>query len=60
MKCAAALAYDSKNSNSKMILPDPDCISVIEKEIDMMEATLPSIEKLSFCREGIYSYHIVI
>jgi len=44
MKCAAALAYDSKNKNSKKILPDPDCISVIEKEIDLMEETLPPLK----------------
>jgi cob(I)alamin adenosyltransferase len=43
MKCAAALAYDSINDNSKKILPDSDCISVIEKEIDLMEATLPPL-----------------
>jgi cob(I)alamin adenosyltransferase len=41
MRCAAALAYDSKNSVSRMILPDNDCISVLEKEIDLMEETLP-------------------
>ena len=34
MRCAAALAYDSENSKSKMLLPDTDCISVLEKEID--------------------------
>src|SRR5450759_444166 len=44
MKCAAALAYDSTNRDSKKILPDPDCISVLEKEIDMMEATLPALK----------------
>ena len=44
MKCAAALAYDSKKANSKKILPDPDCISVIEKEIDLMEETLPPLK----------------
>ena len=43
MKCAAALAYDSQNSDSRRILPDIDCISVIEKEIDMMEETLPKL-----------------
>ena len=43
MKCAAALAYDSKNSVSRMILPDKDCISVLEKEIDLMEETLPAL-----------------
>ena len=44
MKCAAALAYDSNNNNSKKILPDPDCISTIEKEIDLMERTLPPLK----------------
>ena len=44
MKCAAAIAHDSKNSNSKKILPDPDCLPVIEKEIDMMEETLPVLK----------------
>jgi cob(I)alamin adenosyltransferase len=44
MKCAAALAYDRENSNSKKILPDTDCISIIEKEIDRMEDTLPPLK----------------
>jgi cob(I)alamin adenosyltransferase len=44
MKCAAALAYDAKISNSKKILPDPECISVIEKEIDTIEGTLPALK----------------
>jgi cob(I)alamin adenosyltransferase len=44
MKCAAALAYDRENSNSKKILPDADCISIIEKEIDRMEDTLPPLK----------------
>jgi cob(I)alamin adenosyltransferase len=44
MNCAAALAYDNINDNSKKILPDPDCISVIEKEIDLIEATLPPLK----------------
>ncbi len=43
MKCAAALAYDSKNPGSKMILPDSDCVAVLEKEIDIMEETLPPL-----------------
>jgi cob(I)alamin adenosyltransferase len=43
MNCAATLAYDNKKANSKMILPDPDCISVIEKEIDLMEEVLPPL-----------------
>jgi len=43
MKCAAALAYDTTNAKSKKVLPDTDCISVIEKEIDLMEETLPPL-----------------
>ncbi|MEI6048506.1 MAG: cob(I)yrinic acid a,c-diamide adenosyltransferase [Bacteroidota bacterium] len=43
MLCAAALAYDCENINSKKLLPDTDCISVIEKEIDSMEETLPAL-----------------
>ncbi len=37
MRCAAALAYDCENINSKKILPDSDCISILEREIDLME-----------------------
>jgi cob(I)alamin adenosyltransferase len=44
MSCAAALAYDRENRNSKKILPDEDCLSVIEKEIDLMEETLPKLK----------------
>ena len=44
MKCAAALAYDLENADSKKILPDSDCISAIEKEIDRMEETLPPLK----------------
>jgi cob(I)alamin adenosyltransferase len=40
MRCAAALAYDSTNSKSKKVLPDPECITVLEKEIDSMEESL--------------------
>ena len=43
MKCASTLAFDDKNANSKKTLPDPECISVIENEIDIMEETLPSL-----------------
>jgi cob(I)alamin adenosyltransferase len=40
MTCIAALEY----INSRILLPDPDCISVIEKEIDVMEESLPSLK----------------
>jgi cob(I)alamin adenosyltransferase len=43
MKCAAALAFDDNNANCEKILPDPECISVIENEIDIMEETLPTL-----------------
>jgi cob(I)alamin adenosyltransferase len=43
MRCASALAWDSKNSDSRMILPDTDCLSVLEKEIDLMEESLPKL-----------------
>ena len=44
MKCATALAYDDKNIKSRMILPDSDCISIVEAEIDKMEETLPALK----------------
>jgi len=44
MRCAAALAHDSQNSNSRMILPENDCISILEKEIDTMEAEIPVLK----------------
>ena len=43
MRCAAALAYDSKNSSSRMVLPDNDCLLIVEHEIDNMEETLPPL-----------------
>jgi cob(I)alamin adenosyltransferase len=44
MRCAAGLARDDKNINSRIILPEADSLSVLEKEIDKMEATLPPIK----------------
>jgi cob(I)alamin adenosyltransferase len=43
MICAAALAYDRENSNSRKYLPAADCISIIEEEIDKMEESLPPL-----------------
>jgi cob(I)alamin adenosyltransferase len=43
MICAAALAFDCENINSKQFLPDADCVTVIEKEIDRMEEVLPPL-----------------
>lgn len=45
MRCAAALASDKENKNSKEILPDPDCISILEKEIDIIEDSLSPLKK---------------
>jgi cob(I)alamin adenosyltransferase len=44
MMCAAGLAYDSQNSLSRKILPQPDCLSLLEKEIDKMEEALPPLK----------------
>jgi len=44
MICAAALAHDCENINSRNLFPDSDCVSLIEKEIDIMEETLPSLK----------------
>jgi cob(I)alamin adenosyltransferase len=43
MRCAAALAYDNKNPASRLILPEGDCLKVLEKEIDLMEDSLPKL-----------------
>jgi len=43
MRCAAALAHDSQNSSSKKVLPETDCIEKIEREIDLMEESLPKL-----------------
>src|SRR5512140_3106007 len=34
MRSAAALAADSQSSSGRILLPVPDCLSVLEKEID--------------------------
>ena len=44
MTCAAALAYDKENTQSRKLLPDADCISVLEKEIDHMEESLAPLK----------------
>jgi len=43
MRCAAALAYDNTNSDSRKILPASDSVSVIEAEIDRMDEDLPQL-----------------
>jgi cob(I)alamin adenosyltransferase len=46
MRCAAALACGSAGNRLKKFLPDLDSVSVLEKEIDKIEASLPSLDKL--------------
>jgi cob(I)alamin adenosyltransferase len=45
MRCTAVLAYDRENSDRIKILPDTGSVSIIEKEIDKMEDSLPSLNK---------------
>jgi cob(I)alamin adenosyltransferase len=40
MASAAALAFDNDNPVGKMVLPDPDCVEIIEAEIDKMDNLL--------------------
>jgi cob(I)alamin adenosyltransferase len=44
MRCAAGLAWDCNNPNSKMVLPEDDCFLIVEKEIDSMEEKLPPLK----------------
>ena len=44
MRSAAALAHDDKNPLCNEILPEPECLAVIEKKIDEMDATLPPLK----------------
>ena len=44
MLCANNLASDYENSKAKIILPEQDCLSVLENEIDKMEETLPPLQ----------------
>ena len=44
MACTAALSFDKDCSKGSILLPEPECISVLEREIDMMEETLPPLK----------------
>jgi cob(I)alamin adenosyltransferase len=44
MLCSAALAEDPSTSAPHNILPEPDCISMLEKEIDIMEKKLKPLD----------------
>ncbi|MCU0362324.1 MAG: cob(I)yrinic acid a,c-diamide adenosyltransferase [Bacteroidales bacterium] len=43
MRCAALLAHDSSNPGSRACEVDAACLSVLEKEIDAMEESLPPL-----------------
>jgi cob(I)alamin adenosyltransferase len=45
MNCAAIIARGNGNEDSGILLPDDDCIEVIEKEIDSIQGTLPEMNK---------------
>jgi cob(I)alamin adenosyltransferase len=40
MASAAALAFDNENPKGNQPLPDSDCVTLLEKEIDRMETSL--------------------
>ena len=44
MRCAVALAFDKENSKSRLVLPDEECVKVVEKEIDRLEDFLPPLK----------------
>jgi cob(I)alamin adenosyltransferase len=44
MLCAAALATDNENSSSRVILPENECLNILEKAIDSMEESLEPIK----------------
>ena len=43
MKCVAALSHDHDNNKLKIVLPDNDCVLIVEKEIDRMTKILPAL-----------------
>ncbi|MCU0409447.1 MAG: cob(I)yrinic acid a,c-diamide adenosyltransferase [Bacteroidales bacterium] len=43
MRSAALLAHDTTNPKSRACVVDADCLSVLEKEIDAMEESLPPL-----------------
>jgi len=55
MCCAAALANDPENRSNKKILPENDCVSVLEKEIDSMEETVPALKNFILLYKFIIS-----
>ncbi len=44
MRCAAVLATEGSSDGKKIVLPESDCLTVLEKEIDRMELKLPLLK----------------
>ena len=44
MACAATLATESDSTNAGRYLPDDDCVSIVEEEIDRMEVNLQPLK----------------
>jgi cob(I)alamin adenosyltransferase len=44
MFCAAALATDNEHSSPRVILPENECLNILEKAIDSMEESLEPIK----------------
>jgi cob(I)alamin adenosyltransferase len=44
MICAAVLSSDPKENKGEKLIPSSDAITLLEKEIDEMESTLPPLE----------------
>jgi len=43
MRSAAALSHDRENINSRLIVPENNCLAILEAEIDRMEESLPKL-----------------
>ena len=46
MKCAASLASENDGKDPGKVLPDPDCIKIVENEIDIMDKALNPLRNL--------------
>lgn len=57
MKCAAALAHDPENNKIKQVLPDPECLEILEKEIDKMDSSLPALNNFVLPGGNIAASH---
>lgn len=57
MRCAAALAYDSQNNAGRKVLPETGSINELEKEIDLMEETLPKLNNFILPGGHIFVSH---